>query len=343
MRNEQSFNRPAGRSGHPHHQPQQPQPQRRPAYYGGQPQPSQMAEQISRLVAIGAQAPRQVAIGVILAVALFAFEVFNYDTTRFALQNLLGPISFVGLQWASILALAFCAIDFAGLVRLFTPGKGKDEPKEVWYLMGAWLLGATMNAMMTWWAVSLTLLSHDFGNEVLSREQLLQIVPVFVAVLVWLTRILFIGAITMAGDQLLDFRKKQPGTVAQPGRQPAVGMNRPQAASLPRELEYGSVSDELPSFLNQRGQQRSVMAAPPAPPEPVYHQPQPQQESLNLTTPVNQPARQNPKSQQPATTNNNRVRQRPPMPNAGMPAPANGVRRAPLGGGIQARGGKIEG
>ncbi|MCB9006283.1 MAG: hypothetical protein H6656_02705 [Ardenticatenaceae bacterium] len=43
--------------------------------------------------------------------------------------------------------------------------------------MGAWLLGATMNAVMTWWAISLTLLTHDFGNEVLSREQLLRWVP----------------------------------------------------------------------------------------------------------------------------------------------------------------------
>jgi hypothetical protein len=334
MRNEQSFKRAAGPSGH-HHQ-QQPQAQRRPAYYEAQRRSSQsqMGGQFSRLVAIGAEAPRQLVIGIILTMALLAFEIFNYDTTRFALQNLLGPISFIGLQWASILALAFCAIDFAGLVRLFTPEKGKDEPKEVWYLMGAWLLGATMNAMMTWWAVSLTLLSHDFGNEVLSRDQLLTIVPVFVAVLVWLTRILFIGAFTVAGEKLLDFSRKQTGTAAQVGAQPQMAANRPQPVPLPREVDYGSVSDEVPTFLNQRGQQRQVMAAPPPPPaEPVYHQ---QQEPLNLTTPVSQPARQN---NQPV--NNSRVRQRPPMPNAGTPA--NGVRRTPLGGGIQARGGKIEG
>ncbi|MCA9876050.1 MAG: hypothetical protein KC441_20395, partial [Anaerolineales bacterium] len=102
--------------------------------------------------------PRKAVIGVILIVALLAFEIFNFDTTRYALQNLLGSVQFLGLQWAAILAIAFCAIDFAGLVRLFTPEQGSAEPKEVWYLMGAWLLGATMNAVMTWWAVSLTLL-----------------------------------------------------------------------------------------------------------------------------------------------------------------------------------------
>lgn len=147
--------------------------------------------------------PRQLLIGAILIMALLAFEMFNFDTTRFALESLLGDVRFAGLAWATILAVAFCAIDFAGLARLFTPERGMDEPKEIWYLTGAWLLGATMNAVMTWWAVSLVLLEGPLGNEVMSRDQLLNIVPIFVAVLVWLTRILFIGAVTLAGERLL--------------------------------------------------------------------------------------------------------------------------------------------
>ena len=146
---------------------------------------------------------RQLLIGSILILALLAFEMFNFDTTRYALQSLLGDVRFATLTWATILAVAFCAIDFAGLARLFTPERGRGEPKEVWYLMGAWLLGATMNAVMTWWAVSSVLVGHELGNEILGREQLLRIVPVFVAVLVWLTRILFIGAITIAGERIL--------------------------------------------------------------------------------------------------------------------------------------------
>lgn len=150
---------------------------------------------------------RKLVAGVILLVALVAFELFNFDTTRFALENLLGEVNFAGLRWATILAVAFCAIDFAGLARLFTPERGRQEPTAVWYLMGAWLIAATMNAMMTWWAVSVTLLGHDFGNEVLSREQLLRWVPFFVATLVWLTRILFIGAFSVAGDYIFDTRE----------------------------------------------------------------------------------------------------------------------------------------
>lgn len=164
-------------------------------------------------VLLGLNLPQKSIMGIILVVALVAFELFNFDTTRYALSNLLGDVRFAGVGWATILAIAFCAIDFAGLARLFTPERGKDEPTAVWYLMGAWLLGATMNAVMTWWAISLTLLSHDFGNEVLSREQLLRWVPFFVATLVWLTRILFIGAISVAGEYMFDLpalRKATP-------------------------------------------------------------------------------------------------------------------------------------
>lgn len=161
-------------------------------------------------------------VGLLLALALVAFELFNFDTTQFALSDFMGDERFAGLRWATILAVAFCAIDFAGLARLFTPQSGRAQDREVWYLMGAWLLGASLNALMTWWAVSLTLLNHDLGNEVLSRTQLLEIVPIFVALLVWLTRILFIGAMSSTGNRLL---------AGQPARQSGDG--KPRAAARP--------------------------------------------------------------------------------------------------------------
>jgi hypothetical protein len=184
--------------------------------------------------------PRQLLIGVILILALLAFEMFNFDTTRFALESLLGDVRFAGLAWATILAVAFCAIDFAGLARLFTPERGMNEPKEIWYLTGAWLLGATMNAVMTWWAVSLVLLEGPLGNEVMSRDQLLNIVPIFVAVLVWLTRILFIGAVTLAGERLLHGRaaSMQTNPKALPQQQP--GPNTTKPASPVRQYSKSS-------------------------------------------------------------------------------------------------------
>lgn len=236
---------------------------------------------------------RKATIGIILAVALLAFEMFNFDTTQYALRNLLGEVRFLGLQWASILAIAFCSIDFAGLARLFTPEKGADEPKEVWYLMGAWFLGATMNAAMTWWAVSLTLLNHDFGNEVLSRETLLSVVPIFVAVLVWLTRILFIGAFTVAGEHIFDFSRDSLAreSYAQPA---APVQSRPIRA---------------PKREPARQSPRTVPVAA----QPMNEAPAPQE--TDFPTRPSQPQRQN-----------SRIRQRPPMPNGGIRrVPAAGV------------------
>ena len=205
------------------------------------------------------RAMRQLVIGAILILALFAFEMFNFDTTRYALQSLLGDIRFFGFAWATILAVAFCAIDFAGLARLFTPERGRNEPKEIWYLTGAWLLGATMNAVMTWWAVSTVLINHPVGNEVLSREQLLTIVPIFVAVLVWLTRILFIGAIAVAGEKLLHGNQE-------------TGRSRPPAdvpASRDDQLPQAKFAQTKSGSANQ-GRPAVDLASPPT---PVQQQP----------------------------------------------------------------------
>jgi hypothetical protein len=147
--------------------------------------------------------PRPSVFGLLMIAALIAFETFNFGTTEFALQDLLGELSFAGLHWATILAIAFCGMDFAGIARLFTPGSHNRGSADLWYLLGAWLLAATMNAMLTWWAVSLALLSHDgLGNEILGRETLLASVPIFVAMLVWLIRVLMIGTFTSMGRRI---------------------------------------------------------------------------------------------------------------------------------------------
>ena len=172
--------------------------------------------------------------GIIIA-AMLAFELFNYTTTDFALSNLLGDLRFVGLRWATILAVAFCGMDFAGIARLFTPEKARGERTETWYLLAAWFLAATMNAMLTWWGVSLALLTHEgLGNEILSRATLLSVVPVFVSILVWLIRILLIGLLSMAGERLFNFMEQslQEGEAPRATTQPARSAN-PAPARLP--------------------------------------------------------------------------------------------------------------
>ena len=147
---------------------------------------------------------RTLVFSLLIISALLAFEIFNYGTTEFAMSDLLGDLKFGGMRWATILALAFCAIDFAGIARLFTPEQAGNEPKEVWYLLGAWLIAATMNATLTWWGVSIAILHHQsLGNAVIARETLLKAVPVFVAILVWMSRVLIIGTFSVAGDRLI--------------------------------------------------------------------------------------------------------------------------------------------
>ena len=202
--------------------------------------------------------------GYILLGALLAFEVFNFGSTDFALRDLLGDLRFLGVRWATILALAFCGIDFAGIARLFTPEQGSDEPAEVWYLFGAWLLAAAMNAMLTWWGVSVAMLNHPAaGSALLAQGTLLKAVPVFVALMVWLTRVLIIGAFSIAGDRIFSMAD-QPSTrksYAKSKSRPATTYRKPRPATqtfrpAPKQQSAFSASE------SQRGGTRN---------EPTYH------------------------------------------------------------------------
>lgn len=237
---------------------------------------------------------RGLVFGVILVVALTAFEIFNYSTTDFALTDLLGELKFAGLRWATILAIAFCGIDFAGLARLFTPERGvQGHPVETWYLIGAWFLGATMNAMMTWWAVSLAMIggSHQIGNEILSREQLLAYVPVFVAALVWLTRILIIGTFSVAGDRLFSQAEAMllevRNQTSKPRPAPAPA---PRPAAQPARVIGGRYDDgefDEPAYTRSESRPRPATTTPP--PAASYR---PVEQPRPVTRPAPKPAYQ---------------------------------------------------
>jgi hypothetical protein len=203
---------------------------------------------------------RGLTFGIIIIAALLAFEIFNYSSTEFALSDLLGELGFMGIRWATILAIAFCGIDFAGIARLFTPEDGADEPTEVWYLFGAWLLAATMNAMLTWWGVSIALLNHSsLGSAVVERETLLKVVPIFVAVMVWLIRVLIIGTFSVAGDRLFSQAERNQYSSRKrsfPVRSLGKRSNNQQTATSP-------ASSFRPA------------AKPAPPPEPSYARPEP--------------------------------------------------------------------
>jgi hypothetical protein len=178
--------------------------------------------------------------GVMIIGALLAFEVFNFSTTQFALRDMLGDLTFAGMRWATILAIAFCGIDFAGIARIFTPEQGRDEPAEVYYLFGAWLLAAGFNATLTWWGVSVAITNNANlqGSQVMSAATLLKVVPIFIAAMVWLVRLLIIGTFSLAGDRLFTTAQQhQPyKTPYQQPQQTQRPYNAPQ--SIPRASSY---------------------------------------------------------------------------------------------------------
>lgn len=95
----------------------------------------------------------------------------------------------------------------------------------VWRMM----LAATMNAVLTWWGVSIAIANHtSLGSAVIPRETILSIAPVFVAVMVWLIRVLIIGTFSVAGDRLFsqDKRPVKPRAYASSTRQPARTLTR---------------------------------------------------------------------------------------------------------------------
>ncbi len=173
----------------------------------------------------GTAVKRGAVFGAILITALLAFEIFNYSTTAFALADVLGNLQTAGLPWATILALAFCGIDFAGIARLFTPQQGRDEPAEVWYLFAAWLLAAGFNAVLTWWGVSVAILGHTSeGSVLIGQSAMTRVVPILVAVMVWMIRVLIIGTFSLAGENM--FSMAESRAAAHPTYTPAASASR---------------------------------------------------------------------------------------------------------------------
>jgi hypothetical protein len=205
--------------------------------------------------------------GLIIFSALIAFEIFNYSTTDYALRDLLGDLRFAGVRWATILSIAFCGIDFAGIARLFTPEQGNEEPKEIWYLLGAWLLAATMNAVLTWWGVSMAIASHTMtSTAVIDQNTLTTVVPVFVALMVWIIRILIIGSLSVAGERIFSSGYTRSAGYNNNGMRSNRPANLPNAVAS-NNLNSTGLASRKP--LSRPGISASDGLAPR--PEPTYH------------------------------------------------------------------------
>jgi hypothetical protein len=233
---------------------------------------------------------RGAAWGMMIVGALVSFEIFNFSTTQFALHDMLGDLTFAGMKWSSILAVAFCGIDFAGIARIFTPEQGRDEPAEVYYLFGAWLLAAGFNACLTWWGVSVAITNNANlqASSVMSAATLIKVVPIFIAAMVWLVRLLIIGTFSLAGDRLFTTAQQhQPYRTQYQQPQQTPRYNAPQTSyQAPRPVNQpvnqpvlrpasqiarptNSVNASVNNFRpapKPAPQQTSFV-----PPEPTYH------------------------------------------------------------------------
>jgi len=130
----------------------------------------------------------------VIVLALAAFEVFNFSVTHFALRDMLGDYGTGMLTWPLILALAFCAMDIAGIASILSASD--DAGRQGWYLLGAWVLAAAMNAGLTWWGISVAIYNQP-AHDVLLVDPIayVTIVPVLVAVMVWVMRVLIVGSL----------------------------------------------------------------------------------------------------------------------------------------------------
>ncbi|MDK2980242.1 MAG: hypothetical protein PWQ55_589 [Chloroflexota bacterium] len=140
----------------------------------------------------------------IMIAALIAFEVFNFSTTDFALQEMLGGNGMGALRWSTILALAFCGMDFAGIASLLS-GPKDNTSRASWFMLGAWVVAATMNAGLTWWGVSVTLYNQPADSVmVLDPLTFVTVIPALVSLGVWIIRILIIASLIYAFNPKLE-------------------------------------------------------------------------------------------------------------------------------------------
>ena len=213
---------------------------------------------------------RGAAWGLMIVGALLAFEIFNFSTTEFALHDVLGDLTFATLRWSTVLAIAFCAMDFAGIARIFTPEQGRDEPAEVWYLFGAWLLAACFNATLTWWGVSVAIANQasSSGASLVGDDALTRVVPVFVAVMVWLIRVLIIGTLSVAGDRLFST-----------GASPSASQRSYGSAAVRPQVAQVAVRSASPL---ERPRAQVFRPAPKTSPVPTFDRAEPTYQNIGL-------------------------------------------------------------
>jgi hypothetical protein len=127
-----------------------------------------------------------------------------------------------------------------------------------------------MNATLTWWGVSIAIISHSSlgAGSVVSNATLTKAVPIFVAVMVWLIRVLIIGTFSLAGDRLFSQDNQRSRSNARPISRQQPQVNRPTAALRPAS----SIARPANTYR------------PPAPkPQSNYQRPEPTYQNMSFS------------------------------------------------------------
>jgi len=110
-------------------------------------------------------------------------------------------------------------------------------------------LAAAFNASLTWWGVSVAIVTHASAaaGTVVSGATLTKVIPIFVAVMVLLIRVLIIGTFSMGGDRLFSTSNERATRSYQPNPspanlRPATNLMRPS----PKPLGQASFSSPKP-------------------------------------------------------------------------------------------------
>ena len=148
----------------------------------------------------------------VLIASLGAFEYFSFSTTSFALRDMMGIQGSGPLSWSMVLSLAFCAVDITGITCLLRNDlQSESHSRRGWYILGAWVVAAAMNTGLTWWGVSVAVFNTPVENALFIDPMIfVKAVPVIVAVMVWVIRVLIIGALVSSFDSKSPPGKKEP-------------------------------------------------------------------------------------------------------------------------------------
>ncbi len=194
--------------------------------------------------------------------ALVAFEAFNYSTTDFALSDLLGDLQFAGVRWATLLSIAFCGIDFAGIALLLAPQEHREGDRTAWFMFGAWILAATMNAILTWWGVVLAVQSHPVMSAgVVDEGFVTRTVPIFIALMVWVIRVLIVGSLSNKGERLA----REAGSASGP-----LTSRRELRQAQSRAAHPAQTNRSVPAGMNSAVLNQAQNAKRGYRPEPTY-------------------------------------------------------------------------